>query len=73
MLYINQNDYAHVPYQHDMANGGAPVERRNVGSSGCGLCCSCMVVEHLTPTTSVWRSACVCPRTTPPTSIAAPA
>ena len=49
MLYINQNDYAHVPYQHDMANGGAPVERRNVGTSGCGLCCSCMVVEHLTP------------------------
>jgi len=49
MLYINQNDYSHVPYQHNMANGGAPVERRNVGTSGCGLCSACMVVEHLTP------------------------
>ena len=48
MLYINQNDYSHVPYQHNMANGGAPEGRRNVGTSGCGLCCSCMVVEHLT-------------------------
>ena len=26
MLYINQNDYSHVPYQHNMANGGAPEE-----------------------------------------------
>ena len=48
MLYLNQNDYGHVPYMHNTDAGGAPPERRNVGTSGCGLCCTCMAVEHLT-------------------------
>lgn len=48
MLYLNQRDYAHIPYLHDTDNGGAPPERRNIGTSGCGLCCLCMTVEHLT-------------------------
>ena len=48
MLYLNQRDYSHIPYMHDTDRGGAPAERRNVGTSGCGLCCLCMLVEHLT-------------------------
>jgi hypothetical protein len=48
MLYLNQREYRHIPYQHNMAFGGAPEERRNVATSGCGLCCACMVVDHLT-------------------------
>ena len=48
MLYINQREYAHVPYNHNTDFGGAPEERRNVGTSGCGICCGCMIVDHLT-------------------------
>ena len=48
MLYLNQRDYSHIPYMHDLDHGGAPEARRNIGTSGCGLCCACMVVEHLT-------------------------
>lgn len=48
MLYLNQNEYGHIPYMHGTDQGGAPVERRNVGTSGCGLCSLCMVVDHLT-------------------------
>jgi len=51
MLYINQREYAHVPFNHNVDFGGVPEERRNVGTSGCGLCCSCMVVDHLTTQT----------------------
>ena len=48
MLYLNQREYRHIPYMHDLDNGGAPEERRNVGTSGCGLCAMCMIVDHLT-------------------------
>ena len=48
MRYLNQLEYGHIPYQHNMGNGGAPEERRNVGTSGCGLCSACMVVDGLT-------------------------
>lgn len=48
MLYLNQLDYRHIPYEHNILNGGVPPERRNVATSGCGLCCVCMTVEHLT-------------------------
>ena len=48
MLYLNQRDHRHIPYLHDTANGGAPEHRRNIATSGCGLCCLCMTVEHLT-------------------------
>ncbi len=51
MLYMNQRDYRHVPYLHNTDNGGAPEERRNICTSGCGLCSACMVVEHLTTRT----------------------
>ncbi|MBE6883449.1 MAG: hypothetical protein E7487_02460 [Ruminococcaceae bacterium] len=48
MLYINQLDNRHIRYEHNVENGGVPEERRNVATSGCGLCCMCMVVDHLT-------------------------
>ena len=49
MLYLNQLDYSHIPYYHNAKNGGPPEGRNNVGTSGCGLCCACMMIEHLTP------------------------
>lgn len=48
MLYLNQLDYRHIHYLHDTSNGGAPAERQNVATSGCGLCSLCMIVDHLT-------------------------
>lgn len=48
MLYINQLEHRDIPYQHNVGNGGVPEERRNVATSGCGLCCACMVVDALT-------------------------
>lgn len=48
MLYLNQLKYGHIPYQHNMKNGGPPPGRANVGTSGCGPCSLCMVVENLT-------------------------
>lgn len=48
MLYLNQRKFRHIPYNHNVAFGGAPEERRNVATSGCGLCSLCMVVDHLT-------------------------
>lgn len=48
MLYLNQLDYRHIHYEHNLDNGGVAPERRNVATSGCGLCCVCMVVAHLT-------------------------
>lgn len=57
MLFLNQKDYRHIPYMHDLDNGGAPPERRNVATSGCGLCTVCMIVDHLT-TKSLSLEAC---------------
>ena len=48
MLYMNQLKHIDIPYNHNMAHGGAPEERRNVSTSGCGLCSACMVVDALT-------------------------
>jgi len=48
MLYLNQLEYHHIPYNHNMDNGGVPEERRSVATSGCGLCSLCMIVDHLT-------------------------
>lgn len=48
MLYLNQLNFPHIPYNHNVKNGGVPEERRCVATSGCGLCSLCMVVEHLT-------------------------
>ena len=48
MFYINQLKYPHIPYNHNMAHGGPPEGRTSVKTSGCGLCCSCMVVAHQT-------------------------
>ena len=51
MLYVNQLEYRDIPYQHNMAHGGAPEDRRNVATSGCGLCSACMIVDELTDKT----------------------
>ncbi len=48
MLYINQEDYAHIHYNQQRAKGGAGEAGCNVANSGCGLCCVCMLVDHLT-------------------------
>ena len=45
MLYINQMGYPHIPYNHDLENGGRPLS--SIASSGCGLCSTCMIVDHL--------------------------
>lgn len=51
MLYIDQKQYAHIPYPHNLNNGGCVEGRDNAGTSGCGMCCACMMVEHLTTKT----------------------
>ena len=48
MLYLNQLDYRHIHYEHNLDHGGVPQERRNMATSGCGVCSACMMVEHLT-------------------------
>lgn len=48
MLYVNQLEYPHLKYNHNMAHGGPPEGRDTVKTSGCGLCCVSMVVDHLT-------------------------
>ena len=48
MLYLNQLNYRHVHYAHNVENGGVPEERQCIATSGCGLCCACMMVDHLT-------------------------
>ncbi len=48
MLYLNQLQYPDIPYAHNLSNGGAPEGRGNVAAAGCGPCCLCMAVDHLT-------------------------
>ena len=48
MLYINQRLYPQLRYDHDTKNGPRPLERASIASSGCGICSTCMVVEHIT-------------------------
>ena len=51
MLYVNQLEYPHIKYDHNMAHGGPPEGRNSVKTSGCGLCCACMVIDQLTDKT----------------------
>ena len=48
MYYVNQMGYPHVEYIHNTENGGVREDRRNIATSGCGLCSACMVVGNLT-------------------------
>ena len=48
MLYMNQLKYKDIIYMHNMQNGGPAEGRNNVATSGCGLCCACMMVDALT-------------------------
>ena len=45
MKYISQLNYEHIPYYHNTDEGGID---GNVRKSGCGLCCVCMMLEHIT-------------------------
>lgn len=58
MLYLNQLEYSHIKYYHNAAHGGPIEGRDNVGTSGCGLCSLCMIVDHLT-TDSLDLEECV--------------
>ena len=53
MKYLNQLEYAHIPYHHKVKQEGLTKEEMtsNVRRSGCGLCCVCMTVELLTDKT----------------------
>ena len=50
MKYINQLEYAHLPYPTKIKLENIPEEKKKttVRSSGCGLCCACMTVDLLT-------------------------
>ena len=50
MRYINQLEYAHLPYPTKIKKTDVPEEKKKttVRSSGCGLCCACMTVDLLT-------------------------
>jgi len=48
LYYVNQLGYPHVRYEHNVENGGVIPERRKVATSGCGICCACMIVGNLT-------------------------
>ena len=48
MLYLNQLDYEHIPYEHNLDNGGPPPGKGTAAAAACGPCCLCMVVDHLT-------------------------
>lgn len=50
MKYVNQLEYAHLPYPTKIKRDDIPEEQKKttVKSSGCGLCCACMIVDLLT-------------------------
>ena len=51
MKYLNQYEYRHIPYITHTKDDHIQNKVYNVGSSGCGLCCTCMAVELLTDKT----------------------
>ena len=48
MLYLNQLDYEHIPYEHNLDAGGPPPGKGTAAAAACGPCCLCMMVENLT-------------------------
>ena len=50
MKYLNQYEYRHIPYITHTKAAEDPNRVKDVGRSGCGLCCSCMAVDLLTDT-----------------------
>lgn len=55
MHYINQNDYPHIPYPHP--EGIYTDMEPTIATSGCALCCLCMVVGLLTEHTLTLEDA----------------
>lgn len=48
MLFVNQNDYAHMKYPTHMELPDHPSHNNSVKDAGCGLCSACMMVDRLT-------------------------
>ena len=48
MYYLNQLDYEHVPYEHNLSHGGPPPGKGTAAAAACGPCCLCMLVENMT-------------------------
>ncbi len=53
MKYINQLEHRDIPYRTNVKNDAVSEEKkqRNIALSGCGICCSCMMIELLTDKT----------------------
>lgn len=47
MLYLRQGDYPDMEYKTRLGLEG-PQPKTTIATSGCGLCCACMIVENLT-------------------------
>ena len=60
MKYLNQLEYAHIPYRTHANIDTVPEEKKikNVRKSGCGLCAVCMMLDLLT-TESLSLEECV--------------
>ncbi len=48
MQYLNQLGFPHIRYIHGTSVEGFSKRYHNVGTSGCGLCSACMMVDRLT-------------------------
>lgn len=48
MEFINQNNYPNLIYPTNVKDPGSFLCKGTVSQCGCGLCCVCMVLEHLT-------------------------
>ena len=50
MKYVNQLEHPDIPYRTFVADTTKTEEEkmRTIAKSGCGLCCACMMVDHLT-------------------------
>lgn len=49
MLYINQNEYPHIPYPNNVSDPESKgAKNGNIKDAGCGICALSMVVDRLT-------------------------
>lgn len=50
MQYLNQLLYRHIPYRTHAADEtmSEADKQRDIARSGCGLCCTCMMIDQLT-------------------------
>lgn len=48
MKYLNQLEYAHIPYPTDAGKPDSKFHNFSIKEAGCGLCCLAMMVDQLT-------------------------